>query len=68
MEDKPKAANPNRLTVEQLARLLTNSYRQQVPIEQLEADVAAGAPTNGDGTINLAHYAAWLLQEKHRGE
>ena len=27
-----------------------------------EADVAAGAPTNADGTINLAHYAAWLVK------
>lgn len=68
MEDKPSTVNPNRLTVEQLAKLLTNSYRQQVPAEQIEADLAVGAPTNPDGTINLAHYAAWLLQEKHRGE
>lgn len=68
MEDKPKTANPNRLTVEQLAKVLTNSYRQQVPAEQIASDLDAGAPTNGDGTINLAHYAAWLLQEKHRGE
>jgi hypothetical protein len=68
MEDKPKPVNPNRLTIEQLAKLLTSSYRQQVPTEQIEADVTAGAPTNSDGTINLAHYAAWLLQEKHRGE
>lgn len=68
MEDKPDTVNPNRLTVEQLARLLTNSYRQQVPAEQIEADLADGAPTNSDGTINLAYYAAWLLQEKHRAE
>ncbi|KAA1258290.1 hypothetical protein LF1_08060 [Rubripirellula obstinata] len=68
MEDKNNSVNPNRLTVEQLAKLLTNSYRQQVPAEHIAADLAAGAPTNGDGTINLAHYAAWLLQEKHHGD
>jgi hypothetical protein len=28
-----------------------------------QADVDAGAPTNGDGTINLVHYAAWLVKE-----
>ena len=29
----------------------------------LRADLAAGAPTNPDGTINLVHYAAWLARE-----
>ena len=29
-------------------------------LEQIEADVAAGTPTNADGTINLVTYAAWL--------
>src|SRR6056297_1880151 len=48
MEDKPNTVNPNRLTVEQLAKLLTNSYRQRVPAEQIEADLVAGAPTNSD--------------------
>lgn len=24
--------------------------------------------TNADGTINVVAYAAWLLQEKHRGD
>ena len=31
--------------------------------EWLEADIEAGAPTNADGTINLVHYAAWLVKE-----
>jgi hypothetical protein len=56
------------LTVEQLAKLLTSSYRQIVPADQISQDLADGAPTNADGTINLVHYAAWLLQEKHRGD
>jgi hypothetical protein len=29
----------------------------------IEADRAAGAPTNAGGTINLVHYAAWLVRE-----
>jgi hypothetical protein len=29
----------------------------------LRADVAVGAPTNSDGTLNLVHYAAWLAQQ-----
>jgi hypothetical protein len=33
----------------------------------LQADLAAGAPTNADGTIHLVHYAAWLVKEMSRG-
>jgi hypothetical protein len=29
----------------------------------LEADLTAGAPVNADGSINLVHYAAWLVRE-----
>jgi hypothetical protein len=29
----------------------------------IDADVANGAPTNADGTINLVHYGAWLVRE-----
>ena len=34
-----------------------------VTINMLEADLAAGAPANADGSINLVHYAAWLVRE-----
>jgi hypothetical protein len=49
------------LTLADAARLLSAAGGQAVAIEMLEADIAAGAPTNPDGTINLVHYAAWLL-------
>ena len=49
--------NPAALAVEEAARALG------VGREVLEADVAAGAPTNADGTLNLVHYAAWLVKE-----
>lgn len=68
MDDESKSVNPNRLTIGQLAKVLTNSYRQIVRSDRIEQDVADGAPTNADDTINLVHYAAWLLQEKHRGD
>ena len=32
----------------------------------LRADAAAGAPLNADGTLNLVHYAAWLVRETGR--
>ena len=68
MEDKPKSANPNRLTPEDLATLLSNRRKKRVEVEHIQADIEAGAPTNADGTISVVAYAAWLLQEKHRGD
>jgi hypothetical protein len=31
--------------------------------EEIELDIVSGAPANADGTINLVHYAAWLVKE-----
>ena len=55
--------NPAALSVADAAKLLSAAGGQAVTVEMIEADLAAGAPTNGDGTINLMHYAAWLLKE-----
>jgi hypothetical protein len=52
--------DPIRLTVEDAAKLLSISP------EQIALDVEAGLPTNSDGTINLVHYAAWLIKEMGR--
>jgi uncharacterized ferredoxin-like protein len=58
--------NPNALSLADAARLLARVGGQAVTVEMLQADIAAGAPTNADGTINLVHYAAWLLKEMGR--
>jgi hypothetical protein len=58
--------NPNALTLADTARLLARVGGQAVTVEMLQADVMAGAPTNADGTINLVHYAAWLVKEMGR--
>jgi len=55
--------DPNRLTVEQAAKLLSAAAKVRVPVEQIAADLNAGAPRNPDGTINLVHFAAWLVRE-----
>jgi hypothetical protein len=54
------------LTPADLARLLTRVGGQPVRGEAIQADRAAGAPANADGTINLVHYAAWLVREEAR--
>ena len=55
--------SPTSLTVADAARLLTKAGGQPVTVAMLEADLAAGAPVNTDGTINLVHFAAWLVRE-----
>lgn len=62
-----QAVDPNRMTLEQLAKVLSSASQAKIPVEQLAADVECGAPTNPDGTINLVHYAAWLARENERG-
>jgi hypothetical protein len=40
--------------------MLTRAGGTPVTEADVAADVAAGAPANPDGTINLLHYSAWL--------
>jgi hypothetical protein len=55
--------SPTSMTVDDAARLLTRAGGQPVTVTMLHADLGAGAPANPDGTINLIHYAAWLVRE-----
>jgi hypothetical protein len=59
--------NPAALAVADLAALLTKAGGVWVEAEQVRADIEAGAPTNADGSINLMHYAAWLVREMAKG-
>lgn len=59
--------DPNRLSVEQAAKLLSAAGKVRIPPKQIEADLEAGAPKNADGTINVVNYSAWLVQEMSRG-
>lgn len=64
----PGGLNPNALSVANAARLLTKVGGERVTEEMIQADLAAGAPANADGTINLVHYAAWLVKEMSGGD
>jgi len=50
------------LTVEDAALLLSKGAGRPITGDMLREDIEAGAPTNADGTINLVHYAAWLVK------
>lgn len=58
--------NPSALALADAARLLSKVGGQAITAAMLHADIAAGAPTNANGTLNLVHYAAWLVQEMGR--
>jgi hypothetical protein len=65
MADDPDKSplRPTALSLRDAAWLLSRIGGQPISVEMLEVDVADGAPTNPDGTINLVHYAAWLVRE-----
>ena len=66
--DAKPTLNPAALTLTEAAALLTRAAARSVTVAMLEADRAVGAPVNADGTLNLVHYAAWLLKEMGRGD
>lgn len=59
-QPEPSRADPRAMTIQQLAEFLTQSGGRKIAASALAADVEAGAPVNGDGTVNLLKYAAWL--------
>lgn len=62
-DDVSHSMNPNALRIDDAARLLTKVGGQPVTEAKLREDIHAGAPMNPDGTLNLVHYAAWLVKE-----
>jgi hypothetical protein len=68
MSDEKKPIDPNRLTPEQAAKLLSAAAKIRIPEENIALDIDGGAPTNQDGSINLVHYIAWMVKEMGRGE
>ena len=60
----PAGLHSNALLLADAARLLTSAGSQPVSVAMLQADLDAGTPRNADGTLNLVHYAAWLVQKE----
>jgi hypothetical protein len=56
--------DPMALSLEEVARLLSRVGGKRVSIEDVQADVAAGAPISAAGRMNLVHYAAWLIHSQ----
>lgn len=50
------------LTVSELVKLLADNGSESISPATVKSHIAAGAPINTDGTINLTAYAAWLVK------
>jgi hypothetical protein len=56
------------LSIEAVSLLLKRSGSRHASVEAVHADLAAGAPQNDDGTLNLIAYGAWLVRDLARQE
>ncbi len=56
------------LTPGQLAKVLSSAGSRKITEAMVSSDITGGAPTNSDGSINLIHYTAWLVQEISSGD
>ena len=60
--------NPTALPKDVLVKALKVAGSRTMSDEALDADIAAGAPVNENGTINIVEYAAWILKGQLNGD
>jgi len=65
--DRPRLS-PTAMTLIDAAKVLSAVGGAKITEEMLREDLGIGAPANADGTLNLVHYAAWLVREVARGD
>ena len=52
------------ISIADLAKLLKQAGSRYASEAAIRKDIDTGAPVNSDGTVNLIHYTAWLIQEE----
>ena len=57
------ALNPLALPQETFVKLLKKSGCHEMSQEYLQKFIDAGLPLNGDGSISIVEYIAWLIRE-----
>lgn len=55
--------NPMALSAETIITLLQKSGCREMNRDALQRMIDAGLPLNGDGTISIIEYTAWLVKE-----
>ena len=68
MAEQEGAVDPQRLSIDQAAKMMATAFKRRIEAEKVRQDVEDGAPTNGDGTLNLVQYAAWLAKQMGRSD
>ena len=63
----PKTTSLGNITPEDLAKYLSAAYGLKFNVDEIEADIALGAPVNPDGTMHLIDYMAWMIKERRSG-
>ncbi len=66
-DESRKPINPAALSLPDAVRLLAKVGGRSITEAILRDDVAHGAPSNPDGTLNIVHYGAWLVREMWHG-
>lgn len=57
--------NAHALKPEELVHALKAAGSRTISEETVAADIAAGAPANADGTVDIFLYAAWVLSKEN---
>ena len=55
--------NREHISKENFVTAMRRAGSRTLTLERLESDVAAGAPVNADGTVDILKYIAWLAKE-----
>lgn len=60
MKNKKEKLDISHLALPDVVKLAVASGARDFTLELLQSDIAAGAPVNEDGTIDIFDYGAWL--------
>ena len=55
--------NREHIAKEDFVTAMRRAGSRTITLERLEADIAAGAPVNADGTVDILKYVAWVAKE-----
>ena len=55
--------NREHISKENFVTAMRSAGSRTLTLERLESDVAAGAPVNADGTVDILKYIAWVAKE-----
>lgn len=61
LPQQPKPASLTAMSPSDLVWLLSKAAGIELTADMVASDIAAGAPVNEDGTIDVIQYTAWLV-------